>query len=136
MSGKRTNIPAIDRELSSLQVTKRDIKEAVIENIHMQVAKALTKYQARVAQGKLTIIGALYDFKNDYGFGWGKIIVVNVNGHSDPRLFQETYLNKVPYFKFLSTKQPNKQKENGLKHNFTERDASNSDLTLLQAVRP
>ncbi|MBA2628688.1 MAG: hypothetical protein H0U78_01460 [Rickettsiaceae bacterium] len=45
--------------------------------------------------GQLTIIGAIYDFKNDFGLGDGKVILVNVNGIKDKELLRQAYSTKV-----------------------------------------
>jgi len=57
--------------------------EAVVENVHHQVAIALTHFGERVQEGRLTVIGAVYDFRNDYGKGSGKLTVVDVNGNAE-----------------------------------------------------
>jgi carbonic anhydrase len=59
--------------------------EAVIENVNDQVAFALTKFGGRVQAGKLTVIGAVYDFRNDMGQGVGRVNIVNVNGNDEPQ---------------------------------------------------
>ena len=33
--------------------------------------------------GKLTVIGAIYDFRNDLHQGQGRLVVTNVNGNTD-----------------------------------------------------
>jgi hypothetical protein len=48
-----------------------------------------------VDSGQLTIIGAIYDFKNDFGLGDGKVILVNVNGIKDKELLRQAYSTKV-----------------------------------------
>ncbi len=56
---------------------------AVVENVHNQVAVALGHFGERVQEGKLTVIGAVYDFRNDYGKGSGKLTIVDVNGNGE-----------------------------------------------------
>ena len=58
--------------------------EAVVANVNNQVAFSLKRFNREVHEGKLTIVGAVYDFRNDLGQGAGKLIVVNVNGNADP----------------------------------------------------
>ena len=58
--------------------------EAVVANVNNQVAFALKRYAAEVHDGKVTIVGAVYDFRNDLGQGAGKLVIVNVNGNADP----------------------------------------------------
>jgi hypothetical protein len=36
-----------------------------------------------VQEGKLTVVGAVYDFRNDLGKGSGKITIVDVNGNGE-----------------------------------------------------
>ncbi len=58
--------------------------EAVIANVNNQVAFSLKRFNHEVHEGKLTVVGAVYDFRNDLGQGAGKLVVVNVNGNADP----------------------------------------------------
>ncbi len=41
--------------------------------------KLLTK------EGKLTVVGAVYDFINAYVKGYGGLVIINVNGETDPK---------------------------------------------------
>jgi carbonic anhydrase len=58
--------------------------EAVIANVHNQVTLALKKYGKRVQGGALTVVGAVFDFRNDLGQGPGKFMIVDVNGNGEP----------------------------------------------------
>lgn len=60
------------------------IKEAVIENVHLQVADAIAQYHSLVHTSKLTIVGAVYDPHNLMRQGAGKLHIVNVNSNRDP----------------------------------------------------
>jgi carbonic anhydrase len=91
LSGKKTQIPAIDRELSSLNLNSTCMKEAIVENINNQVKHAMDKYQAIVQDSKLSIIGAVYDFKNDFGFGQGTVVLTNINGITDRNIIKKKY---------------------------------------------
>lgn len=62
--------------------------DAVIANVHNQVAVVLDRFGARVQSGKLTVIGAVYDFRNDLRHGAGKVSIVDVNGNSEPERMQ------------------------------------------------
>ncbi|HEY8943466.1 MAG TPA: carbonic anhydrase, partial [Polyangiaceae bacterium] len=55
---------------------------AVLANVHNQVELALRHFGGRVQEGKLTVVGAVYDFRNDLGNGAGKLTIVDVNGNS------------------------------------------------------
>jgi carbonic anhydrase len=58
--------------------------EAVIANVHQQVKSAVRTFGERVQQGNLTVVGAVYDFRNDLGNGIGKLTIVDVNGNDEP----------------------------------------------------
>jgi carbonic anhydrase len=58
--------------------------EAVIANVRQQVTNAVRTFGERVQQGNLTVVGAVYDFRNDLGNGAGKLTIVDVNGNDDP----------------------------------------------------
>src|SRR4051812_19289461 len=58
--------------------------EAVIANVNNQVEIALKHFGKDVQAGQLTVVGAVYDFRNDLLQGAGKLTVVNVNGNSEP----------------------------------------------------
>ncbi|ADU96045.1 carbonic anhydrase [Thermovibrio ammonificans HB-1] len=55
-------------------------REAVESNVHWQVRVALERYGLLIRRNRLAVIGAIYDFANYYGRGFGRIVVVNVNG--------------------------------------------------------
>jgi len=57
--------------------------EAVVANVNNQVAFSLKRFNHQVHEGTLTVVGAVYDFRNDLGQGAGKLVVVNVNGNAD-----------------------------------------------------
>ena len=79
----------IQMELDHLQISKKEnptedeLKNNVILNVHNQVAKAMTKFKEHVQSGKLKIVGAVYDFQNKYGQGYGKLVLINVNNDKD-----------------------------------------------------
>lgn len=82
----------IRKELEHLHVPAADPKkapeaawaEAVVANVNNQVAFSLKRFNHEVHEGRLTVVGAVYDFRNDLGQGAGKLVVVNVNGNADP----------------------------------------------------
>lgn len=82
--------PAIKRDLDTLKTAKGDAGDArvvmlrVEQNVHEQVKFALDKFAPEVKAGQLAVLGAVYDFRNDYGQGFGRLVFVNVNGESDP----------------------------------------------------
>ncbi len=75
----------IRRELDSLQVPKGEPGvNSVKLNVNHQVRHAMNKFETEVLAGKLTVVGAVYDFRNDLKLGQGKLTVINVNGETDP----------------------------------------------------
>jgi carbonic anhydrase len=78
----------VRHELASLKVARKKPKklddkylaQAAVDNVNDQVERALGQFAARVNSGQLTIIGAVYDSRNDLGGGVGKMSIVNVNG--------------------------------------------------------
>lgn len=75
---------AIKRELDRIRISRgMSGMDGVITNVNNQVAAAVKKFRHEVKQGKLTVMGAVYDFANDLGLGFGKLSVINLNGETD-----------------------------------------------------
>jgi carbonic anhydrase len=75
----------IRNELDTLQVPKGDPGMSSIKlNVNNQVKHAMSKFEEEVLGGKLTVVGAVYDFKNELKQGQGKLVITNVNGETDP----------------------------------------------------
>jgi len=70
---------------------------AIENNLDYQVNIACKKYKQLIAEGKLTVIGAYYDFANAFEKGQGRIVIVNVN-----KLKSENELRAMPLFDKLS----------------------------------
>lgn len=81
--------PAVAHELASIHIAKKRKAdpvawaEGVIEHVHGEVAVALRLFADRVRDGRLTVVGAVYDFRDDLGHGAGKLTVIDVNGQSE-----------------------------------------------------
>jgi carbonic anhydrase len=76
----------IRNELDTLQIPKGEAGMASIQlNVNNQVRYAVNKFEAAVLTGKLIVVGAIYDFRNDLNQGYGKLKLINVNGETDPR---------------------------------------------------
>jgi carbonic anhydrase len=58
--------------------------DAVVANVHAQVALALEHFGPFVNSGELTVIGAVYDLKNDLGKGFGRLHLVDINTNVEP----------------------------------------------------
>ncbi|HVU03753.1 MAG TPA: carbonic anhydrase [Polyangiaceae bacterium] len=81
---------AMKKELAGIQVSKHAAKgdalrDAVLENVHAQVKAALSHFGRRVHSGKLTVVGAVFDFRNELGRGAGKLVIIDVNGSRDEK---------------------------------------------------
>lgn len=75
----------IRRELDTIQIPKGDSSLFSVKlNVSNQVRHAMNKFENQVLSGELTIVGAVYDFKNEMGKGQGKLNIINVNGETDP----------------------------------------------------
>ena len=55
-------------------------RDGVVKNVNDQVESALSTFAARVTAGELTVIGAVYDMRNDLDKGAGRVSIINVNG--------------------------------------------------------
>jgi len=82
---------AMQTQLKGLQVPRPSAgknenqiwAEGVIANVHSQVTLALKKYGKRVQSGSLTVVGAVFDFRDDLRQGAGKFMIVDVNGNGE-----------------------------------------------------
>ena len=82
---------AMQAQLKGLQIPRASAAknenqvwaQGVLANVHNQVAVALKKYGKRVQSGSLTVIGAVFDFRDDLGQGAGKFMIVDVNGNGE-----------------------------------------------------
>lgn len=75
----------IRNELDTIQIPKGDPGMGSVKlNVNHQVRRALDKWEEEIIVGKLTVVGAVYDFRNDLGQGQGKLVIINVNGETDP----------------------------------------------------
>jgi carbonic anhydrase len=77
--------PGIQRELDTLQIAKGDPGlNSVKQNVNNQVRLAMGKFEGEVMSGRLTVVGAVYDFLNEMKLGQGKLNIININGETDP----------------------------------------------------
>jgi carbonic anhydrase len=82
---------SLQAQLKSLQIPRpspgknenQAWAEGVVANVHNQVASALKRYGKRVQSGALTVVGAVFDFRDDLGQGPGKLVIVDVNGNGE-----------------------------------------------------
>jgi len=74
----------IQRELDTIQIPKGDAGlDSVKLNVNNQVRLAMSKFEEEVIAGRLTVVGAVYDFKNEMRQGQGKLNIFNVNGETN-----------------------------------------------------
>jgi hypothetical protein len=73
---------ALAEELAHIELPK-DVEgaEAVAANVNAQVADAVGRFARHVQAGDLTVIGAVYDFKDELDDGHGRLSLINVNGN-------------------------------------------------------
>lgn len=87
----------IIRELDHLSIPIRHIKHRkhdfeeewlriTEQNIDYQVKLAIKKYSSVIAKGDLIVLGLIDDFTNVFESGEGKLIIINVNGETDPEI--------------------------------------------------
>lgn len=88
---------ALRVELDHLHLSpKISTNEGVIENVHHQVAYALTKFKEKIAKDELVVVGAVYDFRDDFKDGHGRLILINFNGEKDPaKIKQNAYIKEL-----------------------------------------
>jgi carbonic anhydrase len=60
------------------------LTKAVVANVDAQVADAVAHFAPYVQSGELTVVGAVYDFQNEFGDGHGRVRLVNVNSNIEP----------------------------------------------------
>lgn len=86
MGGYDNEPKTIQRELNRLSPAFVNINEkiekvrAIKKNTNYQVQVALSKYGELVNKRELAIVGAFYDFANDFKEGHGKLHILSING--------------------------------------------------------
>jgi len=100
--------PALDADLArtgdivraavpaAMRHTKRDKgdngPEGLEALIDRQVALAVHRYRDRIRIGRLVVVGAIADLADRYGLGRGRLIIINVNGETDPEQLRRSPL--------------------------------------------
>ncbi|MFN3533085.1 MAG: carbonic anhydrase [Candidatus Brocadia sp.] len=77
----------IERGIPDLRKIQNEMKELAYLsqiNVDYQIEKVLKYYGDRVKEGKLTIIGGVYDFVGAYSTQLGRILITNINGIINP----------------------------------------------------
>lgn len=81
---------AIRKELDTIAIPKGGESMAGVKaNVHNQVQTAIKKFRNEVENGELTVMGAVYDFRNELKKGQGRLVVIDINGTTE-----DTQINK------------------------------------------
>lgn len=89
MKGYEKENDAITAELDNLRaalpapgggITDGQLMENIRANVLHQVGAAVKRYQTLVDEGRLAVVGAVYDFTNALGRGFGRVVIITVNG--------------------------------------------------------
>ena len=120
------NLPlSIRRDLDHLHLAlakdnpKAPMAERIIANVEanidFQVDQAVARYDDRVRNGRLVVIGSVVDFDNIYKRGAGRLIIININGERDnAKLRSMSIMNSIdPKLRKLSVgrEKPKKKKK-------------------------
>ena len=86
--------PELRRDLDSLRLSLGEQADKgagaqaesvlVEKNVDFQVNTAVKRYGQRIESGRLVVIGAVIDLNNHYGHGLNRLIIININGETDP----------------------------------------------------
>jgi carbonic anhydrase len=60
------------------------LTKAVVANVDAQVADAVAHFAPAVQSGELTVVGAVYDFRDDFDDGHGRLRLLNINSNIEP----------------------------------------------------
>ncbi len=98
----------IRKELDGLHLSLRGLQEkkfeafeekwlaGVVANVHQQTTDAMHEYEDLVKKGELFVVGAVYDFRGDFGLARGTLHVVNLNGEQDvAKIYGSPLLRRV-----------------------------------------
>lgn len=89
MKGYENENDAIRGELDNLRSSlpapgggtfEEELMRNIRANVLSQVESALKRYRTLVDEGRLTVVGAVYDFTDALGKGFGRVSIISVNG--------------------------------------------------------
>ena len=86
-------------ELKTLYVddrNKNDLNLGIMKNVHHQVEQAIYEFDKEengklITTKELTVLGAIYDFRDDFGRGANSLIFINVNGNTNPVQIEDDF---------------------------------------------
>lgn len=100
LKGYEKELESIRNELDHLHIPLSKVNksesflktwlEGVEKNVNWQVQIALERYKNYVEDGRLVVVGGIYDFANTYGKGYGRVVIININGETDSKKIQES----------------------------------------------
>lgn len=83
---------AIRHELETIKLdhtidanNDKQVMIGVVDNVNHQVDFAIRKFSDESRAGKLTVVGAVYDFTNTLHRGDGRLVIVNIDGDSNSK---------------------------------------------------
>ena len=80
----------VRKELDTLKINHKDALNAnIVQNVNNQVKHAVANFADRIKNNTLVVIGMVYDLHNDFKYGNGQLILVNINDHTDPHILAE-----------------------------------------------
>ncbi len=108
MKGYENIEDSIKKEIDNLrpvglskEYTAENFEEILLlnaqKNIDYQVNFAVKTFKDLIRDGKLTVIGAYYDFKNEFDKGHGRMLILNVNGEKN-----RNKIKGLPVFQHIS----------------------------------
>lgn len=60
-------------------------------NVDFQIKYAMKKYKSLVKEGKLTIVGMIFDFNDSYSSEKGALFITNINGQTNVEKLKKSY---------------------------------------------
>jgi carbonic anhydrase len=94
MKGYEKENEDIRRELNNLKgglkpvlnpksVFDSELLRNIQKNVDYQVSVALERYKKLIAENALTVVGAIYDFLNAMGKGYGRVVITSINAEKE-----------------------------------------------------
>lgn len=75
----------IKQELGTLHINPKDsLNHNLVKNVNNQVRTAVKMFHDRIQNESVVVIGMIYDMHDDFNFGHGQLILVNINNQTAP----------------------------------------------------
>ncbi|HRD70053.1 MAG TPA: carbonic anhydrase [Legionella sp.] len=88
--------PDIVKELDTIKIDSGVSNiVGVQQNIHNQVNLVLNKYPEKIKKEQLIVVGAVYDFANEMHKGAGELLIININGETNPAQLKKIINMKI-----------------------------------------